>query len=346
MFLDPTILFFILGVSAGLLRSNLDIPPAVSRFISLYLLMALGLKGGFALAESGIDQTILLSLMGAVAMAFAVPLLGYPVLKRITNKFDAAAIAAAFGSVSAVTFITATQVADSQGLAPAGHMAVALVLMETPAIIVALVMASYLRQQTGINIVNTSVVNSNMAGSSAIIAATGPAGAASLPTPTAPFKLGHLIKDSLTDGSQMVLIGALIIGLITGEQGQSVMQPFAGDIFKGMLAFFLLDMGLAVAKQLRGNPRMPALLVVYALAAPLVHGGLAWLLAGALQLPATDTFLLMVLSASASYIVVPAVLRDAMPEANPAHYLGLSLAITFPFNVLLGIPLYLQWAML
>ena len=333
MLLDPTILFFVLGVTAGLLRSNLEIPSAISRFLSLYLLMALGLKGGFALAQSGVDYPILASLMAAVAMAFLVPVIGYTVLKRLTNPFDAAAIAAAFGSVSAVTFITATQVAESHGLPPAGHMAVALVLMETPAIIVALTLANYLRRQAS---AGQAVFVQTIGGDGTAL------GGVNRPNHSSSTRFAHLLKESLTDGSQMVLIGALVIGLVTGEAGQSMMQPFAGDIFKGMLALFLLDMGLAVSGQLTNGTKIPLKLLAYACIAPLVHAGLALGMASLLQLPPTDAFLLMVLSASASYIVVPAVLRDAMPEANPAHYLGLSLAITFPFNVLIGIPLYLS----
>lgn len=329
MFLDPTILFFVLGITAGMLRSNLDIPPAMSRFLSLYLLMALGLKGGFALAESGLSQSVFLSLTAAVIMAFVVPMLGYPVLKRLTNSFDAAAIAAAFGSVSAVTFITANQAAATAGLPVAGHMAVALVLMETPAILVALILGNYLRNQT------------KHAGLTVSTGGQGTLSAHSIPSSPNTLSVKHLLRESLTDGSQMVLIGALLIGLVTGEAGKSMMQPFAGDIFKGMLALFLLDMGLVVARQLRDKLQIPLKLVAYALVSPVCHALLALGLAQVFGLAQTDTFLLMVLSASASYIVVPAVLRDSMPEANPAHYLGLSLAITFPFNVLLGIPLYL-----
>ena len=339
MLLDPTILFFVLGIAAGLLRSNLDIPAAVSRFLSLYLLMALGLKGGFALADSGLTRSIFTSLSVAVLMAFLVPLIGYVVLKRLTNSFDAAAIAAAYGSVSAVTFITATQVGQSQGLADAGHMAVALVLMETPAIIVALMLAVYIRSKPSAKGAATGLP----AGS------TGRSGATEAPIDQPAdgeqgvgMKLGHLLKESLTDGSQMILLGALAIGLITGKHGETMMQPFAGDIFKGMLALFLLDMGLNVARRMRAHFKVPTPLIVYSVISPFVHASLVLGFAYLLGLPATDTFLLMVLSASASYIVVPAVLRDAMPEANSAWYLGLSLAVTFPLNVLVGIPVYLQ----
>jgi hypothetical protein len=304
---DPAILFFVYGVFAGAVRSDLEIPPAVAKFLSLYLLMALGLKGGFALAKSGLTIDVGLTLLAAVTLAFVIPVLGYNVLRRFVAKFDAAAVAAAYGSVSAVTFVTAIQFLDTAGIAAGGHMPVAMVLMESPAIIVAVVLANSMRSSSH--------------------------------TP-----VGHILRESLTNGAHMLLIGGMIVGLVTGEAGQAVMQPFSGDLFKGMLAFFLLDMGLMVARNFSDARKASSALLVYALAAPLLHASLALGLARMLGMPVGDAVLLMVLAASASYIVVPAVLRDAIPEANPAVYFGLSLGVTFPFNLLVGIPLYARMA--
>jgi hypothetical protein len=318
--LDPAILFFVFGLLAGAVRSNLEIPPAISRFLSLYLLMALGLKGGFALAESGLTQEVTVSLALAVLLAVAVPALGYWFLRRFLNGFDAAAIAATYGSVSAVTFITAVQALDTRGLDYGGHMAAAMALMESPAIIMAVLLANATRRRNG---APSTLLD-------------GPV--------TAPLSLKHVLHEALTDGAQLLLIGAMVVGLLTGEAGEAVMKPFAADLFKGMLAFFLLDMGLLAAKHAGGLRGMSPWLLVYAIAGPLAHALLALALCALLGIAPGNAALLMVLAASASYIAVPAVIRHAIPEANPSLYFGMSLGMTFPFNILLGIPLYIQVA--
>ena len=317
-FLDPAILFFVFGVFAGLVRSNLEIPAAISRFLSLYLLMALGLKGGFALAKSGLNAEVLTTLGCAVALAVIVPLLAYQVMRRLLDGFDAAAIAATYGSVSAVTFITTLQYLESRGQAYGGHMAAAMALMESPAIILAVLLANRLRKQA----VHTS---------------PGQLAAGAAPKPVS---LGHLLHESFTDGAQLLLLGAMLIGMLTGAQGEAVLAPFSVDLFKGMLSFFLLDMGLTAARQLAQLGRPSPWLLVYAVAGPLLHASLALGLAWLLGIEPGNGTLLMVLAASASYIAVPAALRFAIPEARPALYIGLSLGVTFPFNILLGIPLY------
>lgn len=309
-FFDPAILFFLLGISAGLLKSNLEIPAQVSRFLSLYLLMALGLKGGFALAESGLNLQVANGLLAAMLLAVAVPLLSYPLLKRLLNPFDAAAIAATYGSVSAVTFITATQFLEKQGIPFGGHMAAAMALMESPAIIMAVLFANMARAKQG----SSSQVPSH--------------------------SFGHVLKESLTEGAQVLLLGAMLIGVLSGAEGKVAMQPFTGDMFKGMLAFFLLDMGIMTAKNLPTLRGLPKAMLLYAVLAPFTHAAVAYALAGMLGLSPGDTTLLMVLAASASYIAVPAVVRYAIPEANTSLYFGLSLGITFPLNILLGIPLF------
>jgi hypothetical protein len=325
--LDPAILFFVFGVFAGLIRSDLEIPAPIARFLSLYLLMALGLKGGFALAESGLTVSVAASLLGAALMALIAPILGYIALRHRVSRFDAAAIAASYGSVSAVTFLTAAQYLEDLGTPAGGHMAVALVLMESPAILVAVLIANALRTAQS---ARPLAPGSN----AAVVTLTGL---------SAGSQIGRILHESLTNGSHLLLIGGLMVGMLSGESGRAVMQPFSIDLFKGMLAFFLLDMGLTVARNLGDARKAPPLLIAYAVLAPFVHAAIALSLSAGLRLPATDAALLMVLSASASYIVVPAVMRQAIPEANPALYCGLSLGITFPINLLAGIPLY-SWA--
>ena len=323
--LDPAILFFVFGAIAGSLKSNLEIPPAISRFLSLYLLMALGLKGGFALSRSGLTQEVAASLACAVALAIIIPLLGYFLLKRFLNGFDAAAVAATYGSVSAVTFVTAVQYLDNHGIAYGGHMAAAMALMESPAIIMAVLLANTLRQQSLAPVVLQS--------GSGVAVLSGN-------SEHRPVPLKKILHESFTDGAQLLLLGAMLVGLLSGEAGKTAMQPFSGDLFKGMLAFFLLDMGLMTARNANQLKGMSIGLVLYAVAAPLLHAGLALCLALLAGLGRGDATLLMVLAASASYIAVPAVLRTALPEAKPSLYFGMSLGITFPLNLLIGIPLY------
>ena len=311
--LDPTILFFIFGIFAGLVKSNLEIPQPISRFLSLYLLMALGLKGGFALNKSGFAPEITISLGLAITLAIAIPVLSYNLLKQRLDKLDAAAIAATYGSISAVTFITTAQVLDQVGISYGGHMAAAMALMESPAIIIAIILANKIRQQRS--------------------------GDKSSHTP-----LGKVLHESFTDGGQLLLLGALVVGLISGEAGQKVMAPFSIDLFKGLLAFFLLDMGLLAAKSLGELKGKPTITLAYAFIAPPCHAMIALGLCHLLNIPLGDSILLMILAASASYIAVPAVLRHAMPEVSPAMYMGTSLGITFPLNIIVGIPVYIAIA--
>ena len=246
--IDPAILFFLFGIAAGLIRSNLEIPPAISKFLSLYLLMALGLKGGFALAESGFSLDVLKGLGAAVLLAIAVPLIGYQYLRRVTSPLNAAALAATYGSVSAVTFITTVQYLDTNGIAYSGHMAAAMALMESPAIILAVLLANMVRQQANPDASRTRT----------------------------PF--GKVLHEAFTDGAQLLLIGAMLIGFMTGEAGQQSMAPFSVDLFKGMLAFFLLDMGLLTARNLSTLKDASTKLIAYAVLGPLLHASIAFAL--------------------------------------------------------------------
>jgi hypothetical protein len=329
--IDPAILFFVFGLFAGLVKSNLEIPTPISRFLSLYLLMALGLKGGFALAQSGLTEQVATGLGLAVGLAVLIPVLGYALLSRFLSAFDAAAVAATYGSVSAVTFITAIGHLEKTGVPFGGHMAAAMALMESPAILLAVLMANALRRRRTAGLPVTAEGAGTLAG---------PA-----PSQGGGFSLAKVLHESFTDGAQLLLLGSMLVGVITGESGKLAMQPFTGDLFKGLLAFFLLDMGLMAARNLPGLRGRSPWLLGYGLLAPLVHACLALALCRLFDLPAGDTALLMVLAASASYIAVPAVVRYAIPEANPSLYVGLSLGLTFPLNILLGIPLYTEVAL-
>jgi uncharacterized protein len=308
-FLDPAILFFVFGVFAGFAKSNLEIPAQVSRFLSLYLLMALGLKGGFALNQSGITLEVSLALGTAIFLAVLIPLIAYFLLSKKLNKLDAAAIAATYGSISAVTFITATQHLEQNGIAFGGYMAAAMALMESPAIILAIVLANKARSSyAGPDVTKT--------------------------------KISKILHESFTDGGQILLLGSMLVGYLSGDAGHKVMAPFSIDLFKGLLSFFLLDMGLQAARSFEQLKETPKITVLYGLVAPLVHALIALGLAKTFGLGLGETILLMVLAASASYIAVPAVLRHALPEVKPALYMGMSLGVTFPLNILIGIPLY------
>ncbi|NCV64255.1 MAG: sodium-dependent bicarbonate transport family permease, partial [Betaproteobacteria bacterium] len=288
-------------------------------------LMALGLKGGFALAHSGFTPEVATSLGSAVALAVVIPLIGFVVLKNFLSGFDAAAVAATYGSVSAVTFVTAVQYLDNNGIAFGGHMAAAMALMESPAIILAVIFANSLRQQA------TAQANLTVQHGVAVLgtAGSGPS-----------HSLKKILHESFTDGAQLLLLGAMLVGWISGDAGKTAMQPFSGDLFKGMLAFFLLDMGLMTARSMHQLKGISPVLIIYAVLAPIVHAALALCIALITHASRGDATLLMVLAASASYIAVPAVLRTAIPEAKPSLYFGMSLGITFPLNLLIGIPSY------
>jgi len=316
--IDPAILFFAFGLLAGAIRSNLEVPQAIAKFLSLYLLVAIGLKGGAGLAEAGLPMAGVLALLAALAMALVVPAYSFLILRRRMNPFDAAATAATYGSVSAVTFIAAQQFLDRNGVEFGDYMTVAMVLMESPAIIMAVLLATLVRSQQR---------------------ARSPESGAAQAMPG--LSLKHVLHEAFTDGAHLLLLGSLLIGYLTGADGARAMQPFAVDIFKGVLAFFLLEMGLLVARQLRESRQgLDHFAVGFALVMPGVNAALAIGLAAALGLPRGDATLLAVLAASASYIVVPAIVRYAIPEARAGVYFTMSLAVTFPFNLIVGIPLY------
>lgn len=333
MLLEPSVLFFVLGATVALLRSNLEIPQPVAKFLSLYLLMAVGFKGGQALAHTGFTGAVVTVVALAMVMAVVVPAWSYAILKRKVGLFDAAAIAATYGSVSAATYTVASQFVAAQGAPTSGGTTVALVFMESPAIIMAVLLASWARHGTAVPVPEAAG------------AVTGPGVESVVPESVDGGKahgtsLKGVLHEAFTDGAHLLLIGSLVIGALTGAKGAEAMKPFTGDLFKGFLSFFLLEMGILVGRQLREVRDVGPFLVGFGLVMPPLHALVAILLGRAAGIAAGDAVLLAVLAASASYIVVPAVVRHAIPEARPSRYFTMSLAVTFPFNVLVGLPLY------
>ncbi len=305
--LNPPVLFFFLGMLACLVGSDLEIPQPLPKFFSLYLLLSIGFKGGVELHKSGLTAQVSWTLAAAVFMAVAVPAWTFFVLRRKLDVNNAAAVAATYGSVSAVTFIAASSFLGQLGITSGGHMVAAMALMESPAIIVGITLARWLGKANG----------------------------------TA-FSWPHLLRDSFANGSVLVLCGALVIGLLTGDSGEKALGPFTNDIFRGMLCLFLLDMGVVSARRLGGIRHLGVFPIAFATLVPLVNAGAAIAIAHFLGLSRGDALLFTALCASASYIAVPAAMRLALPEANPGLYVTMSLAITFPFNIIIGLPLYLS----
>lgn len=304
--IDPIILFFLLGVVAGLVRSDLRLPGAIYDFLSIYLLLAIGLKGGLELAEYPLLP--LLPKMGAVVlMGLVLPVMAYPAIRRIgrLTRPDAASIAAHYGSVSVGTYAVALAYLAAADVAYESYITLFLVLLEMPAIVVGVVLARGIRART---------------------------------------HWGRLAHEVFTGKAIVCLLGGLLIGWIAGHDGLASIDVFFIDLFRGMLAFFLLEMGLLCAAQIGVLRRHGLFLVAFGILMPLVSAALGCGLGYLLDLSAGGTALLAVLAASASYIAVPAAMRISVPEANPTLSLAASLGVTFPFNVTLGIPLYLEMA--
>ncbi len=347
---SPPLLFFFLGAAAAFLRSDLEIPTQVAKFLSLYLLFAIGFKGGVALAESSLDAAVLQVLLCAVALSAVVPLIVFVVLSRRLPAADAAAVAATYGSISAVTFVTCTAYLDTSGIAWSGYLVAAMALMESPAIIVGILLYR-LKTQAHARTALTAAAAGAAAGEAGPSARTDAYG-----QPDG-ISWRELLRESCLNGSVFLIVGSMIIGALTGSRGMAQVHSFVGELFIGMLCLFLLDMGIVAARRLqelrstrnrREAPLPLGRLITYAVVFPLGNAVLAGTLALLLNMSEGDALLLTILGASASYIAVPAALRLALPEASPSIYLPMSLAITFPFNILVGIPLYhqvLRWAL-
>jgi len=306
--LSPPVLFFALGFVAVLLRSDLEVPPAISKLLSLYLMLVIGFKGGIAIRTTGVPADVLIVLAAGVVMATIVPFYSFWILRRKLNLFDAAAIAATYGSISAVTFIAATSFLEHLNVPFGGHLVAAMALMESPAIIVGVLLLRLLdpAHRDG------------------------------------KLHIGGLLHEAFLNGPVLLLLGSLVIGVVSSDAGTAAIKPFTNDLFKGVLTLFLLDMGLVAARKVREIKNGGVFLGVFAVVIPLFNAALGIAVARAIGLGAGDALMFTVLCASASYIAVPAAVRVAIPEANPSLYVPMSLAVTFPFNIAIGIPLY--WA--
>lgn len=305
--LNPPVLAFFMGMLAVFLKSDLEIPAPIPKLFSLYLLFAIGFKGGVELAKSGFNQQVALTIAAAMLMSALVPIYTFFILKIKLDAYNAAAIAATYGSISAVTFITATSFLKEQGIDFDGYMVAALALMESPAIIVGLVLVSVFGAEEG----KREVVWS------------------------------EVLQEAFLNSSVFLLIGSLIMGILTGEHGWEVMSPFTQDLFYGVLTFFLLDMGLVAASRIKDLQEAGIFLIGFAILIPIVNAVIGLLIAHLIGMPKGDALLFSVLCASASYIAVPAAMRLTVPEANPSLYISTALAVTFPFNIIVGIPVYL-----
>lgn len=304
-FTNPPVLFFFLGVFAVFVKSNLEIPPPLPKLFSLYLLFSIGFKGGAELNHSTFDNELLLSLLGALILSTCVPVYTFFLLKQRLDVVNSGAIAATYGSISAVTFIAATSFLTSLGIPYGGYMVAAMSLMESPAIIIAVILV---RLYSGEKHASLRV----------------------------------LIREALVDGSVLLIMGSLVIGMTTSEAGIKSVMPFTDEIFRGMLCLFLLDMGMVAAQRLRELLNSGLFLTVFALAIPVFNAFFGMLVSYFLDLSFGNTFMMTILAASASYIAVPAAMRIALPNASPGLYVPMALALTFPFNILIGIPLYYQ----
>ncbi len=303
---NPALLFFFLGIIAVQLKSDLEIPPNSSKFISLYLMFSIGFKGGLELSHSDFDMEILWSLVFGVLLALFVPIYTYFILRRKFSVANSGAIAATYGSVSAVTFVTAVSFLEIENMPFGGHMVAVMALMEAPSIIIGVLLMSYFQKD------KKSSIN-----------------------------LKSVLKHSLTNGSVLLIMGSLIIGFLASDQQARGIEPFTTDIFKGFLAVFLLDMGITSGKKLNDFLKKGWFAFFFAIIIPLINGSVVAIISSAFTESEGNRFLFAILAASASYIAVPAAMRLAAPKANPSLYLPMALAITFPFNITLGMPIYL-----
>lgn len=303
---NPALLFFILGIIAVYLKSDLEIPPNSSRFISLYLLFSIGFKGGQELSHETFTSEIALSMLFGMGIALLIPVYTFFILKRKFNIFDAGAIAAAYGSVSAVTFVTAVSYLETQDMHLHGHMVAIMALMESPAIIAGLMLISIYNKEA-----------------------------------TTHIKKRVVLKHSLTNGSVLLILGSLVIGFMASAQQAEGIKPFTDDIFKGFLAVFLLDMGIVSGRKLNSLLAHGWFPFVFATVIPIINGCLVAIMSSAVSSDPGSRFIFAVLAASASYIAVPAAMKITVPQANPGLFLPMALAVTFPVNITVGLPLYM-----
>lgn len=302
---NPVLLFFVLGIIASLVKSDLKIPDSSSKFISLYLLFAIGFKGGQELSHSEFNTEIIYSILFAIGLSVLVPLYTFYLLKRKIGTPNAGAIAAAYGSVSAVTFVTAVSFLENQGVSFGGHMVAIMAIMESPAIVVGVILI---------------MLNDR--------------------TKEEKKSIGGILKHSLTSGSVLMLTGSLVIGLIADASQARGIEPFTTDIFKGFLSLFLLEMGMVTANRIKEFKKHGLFLFFFGIMVPLFNGMVVAYVSGFLTESEGNRFLFAILAAGASYIAVPATMKLAEPRADPGIYIPMALGITFPFNITIGMPIY------
>lgn len=328
---SPPILFFVLGLLAFALRTGLRIPHPIPKLLALYLLFSIGFKGGLELSRNGLETQMVVVLVAAVLMSAIIPLYCFAILRMRLSVYNAGAVAATYGSTSAVTFITAAAVLDQQGIAYSGHMVAAMALMESPALVV------------GVVLVRLFAVDRPAEPTRPTIATGSPAWPTEGPGLPGPVNWRKLLHESFLNGPVFLLLGSLLVGIITGYRGEeSLLKPFSHDIFIGALCFFLLDLGLMAARRLRELASAGAFLIGFAIIMPVFNALIGVGLSAILGLKMGDALLFAILCGSASYIAAPAALRLVVPQANPSLYVPMALGITFPVNVAIGIPLYLE----
>ncbi|MDO8965954.1 MAG: sodium-dependent bicarbonate transport family permease [Algoriphagus sp.] len=301
---NPSLLFFILGILAVKLKSDLEIPGTSAKFIALYLMLSIGFKGGQELSHSDFSSEIVYALIFGVILSATVPFYTFFLLKKRLGVANASAISAAYGSISAVTFVAAVAFLDMQGVTFGGHMVAVMALMEAPAIISAVILLqkySEKKEKGGIR---------------------------------------KIVFHAFTNGSVLLILGSLVIGLIADEKQAEGIKPFVTDIFKGFLAVFLLDMGINSGRKLKAFFKYGYFSTVFAILMPLVNGSMVAFLTHWIAPEAGDRLIFAILAASASYIAVPAAMKLANPKADEGLYVPMALAITFPFNLTFGMPIY------
>jgi hypothetical protein len=302
---NPALLYFLLGIIAVGLKSDLEIPQNSSKFISLYLLFSIGFKGGQELSHEVINSEILWAMLFGISITISIPIYTFFILKRKLSVHDAGVIAASYGSISAVTFVTAVSYLESHQLELHGYMVAIMALMESPAIIVGLVLISIFNMEQ-----------------------------------TKKIDKGLIIRHSFTNGSVLLILGSLVIGYLTNAKEAQGIQPFTNDLFKGFLAIFLLDMGITSGKKLKSFFSHGWFPFAFAMVIPLINGSLFSCLSGWITSDVSNRFIFGILAASASYIAVPAAMKIAVPKADPGLFLPMALAITFPINITIGMPIY------
>ncbi|OEF97574.1 hypothetical protein BHF68_04125 [Desulfuribacillus alkaliarsenatis] len=323
--ISPVVLFFAMGLVIALIKAKVEFPNAIGDFITMYLLVAIGLKGGVAIAEAGI-LSVLPAIIGATVLGIFIPIYCFYILKGM-GKFkadDAAALAGHYGSISVVTFIAAATFLTNQNIEYEAFMNGLPAIMEIPAIIVALVLASLAK---GRSFKKASTVNSET-------------GADKLDALSEKKSLPQVTKQVVLSKSVILLLGAMIVGYITGPSGMVQVEFFYKELFMGMLSLFMLEMGIVAGSKIHELRKAGVFIVGFGIIIPCINAVLGIIVGGIAGLSIGGATLLGVLAASCSYIVAPAAMRVSLPKANPAMYLGASLGVTLPFNLIFGIPIY------